>query len=201
MSDGARCFYCKKSPRECKELCPYCGYALPNHNAVCIGAERELLQSQLDNTRRDLAEGNRQNAKMLEQSLADQQTIQRLEAELAQAQKMDDELTDSLNRTLEYARQIAGRRDVHSVEEVLDELRSQHQQERELSDQLAAALKIAEHNAKHNRIDGTQCWTTCSACVYEAALSAHAAMRATAARSSGTDSASPSLPRADSDSR
>lgn len=41
---------------------------------------------------------------------------------LTKAEELDDELTDSLNKTLEYARKLAGRRDVHSVEEVLDEL-------------------------------------------------------------------------------
>jgi len=46
MSDGARCFYCKKAPCECKELCRYCGYALPEHNGVCIQAERDELRSQ-----------------------------------------------------------------------------------------------------------------------------------------------------------
>lgn len=41
-------------------------------------AKIDLLQSQLDNARRDLAEGNRQNEKLLEQFRADQETIREL---------------------------------------------------------------------------------------------------------------------------
>jgi hypothetical protein len=60
--------------------------------------------------------------------------------QLAESQKMDDELTDSLNSTLEYARKIAGRRDVHSVEEVLDQKQRELAELREIAGELAAAL-------------------------------------------------------------
>jgi len=56
----------------------------------------------------------------------------------AELEKMDEELTDSLNRTLQYAREIAGRRDVHSIEEVLDDLK--RERDRALSE-LAEARK------------------------------------------------------------
>jgi len=84
-------------------------------SAVCserdeLRSQCDLLQSQLDNTRRDLAEGNRQNAKMLEQFRADQQAIQRLDSALLAARdesrsqfrrerELSDQLAEALERT------------------------------------------------------------------------------------------------------
>lgn len=42
--DPKRCFYCKCSLCECKALCQYCGYALPNHNSVCITVELDTAR-------------------------------------------------------------------------------------------------------------------------------------------------------------
>ena len=61
-----------------------------------------------------------------------EQTIKALQERNAELENMVEELTDSLNRTLQYAREIAGRRDVHSTEEVLDDL--QRERDRALSE-------------------------------------------------------------------
>lgn len=69
------------------------------------------------------------------------------EKERLQIEKFDEEMNDAQNRTLEYARMIAGRRDVHSVEEVLDlipTLRSQLAEAKE-ENKRVHALALQSH--------------------------------------------------------
>jgi hypothetical protein len=147
-------------------LCRLCGFAEGRHNYGCLVAEKEQIIQRLQNPH--IVEILNQMTGYWTDFCHDAPLT------LAAAEERERELQaqnpEAKFRVVPWFNS--------TQRQVVNELRSQLMQERTLSDKLAEALQIAQHNAKHNRIDEKQCWTTCAACVYDAALAEYAASRA-----------------------